>query len=106
MMKSLAAFAIMSFLGLAVVALPGLAPSVNAAQPSGMAKADRLAVHGRDCTRQVWPDIDATCLRSSEAEVTIGAVRLVTGPALGSMPSNGNRNTHSKTRKASNAHVR
>jgi hypothetical protein len=79
MIKSFAAFAIMSLLGLAIVALPALAPPVKAAESVALIKADRLPVRpvAGDCSRQVWPDFETSCLRSSETG-TIREARLVT----------------------------
>ena len=44
MLKSLAAFAIFSLLGAAVVALPGFAPKVQASETVALAKGDRQPV--------------------------------------------------------------
>jgi hypothetical protein len=44
MVKSLAAFAIFTLLGTAVIALPGVAPKVEARETLALAKGDRLDV--------------------------------------------------------------
>jgi hypothetical protein len=80
MMKSFAAFAIMSLLGVSVVALPGFAPQVKASEAAALAKADRLHVRSvaEDCSRQVWPNFETSCLRDSNAGTQIHEARLVT----------------------------
>jgi hypothetical protein len=91
MIKSLSAFAIMSLLGAAVVALPAFAPAVKAEETAAFAKADRLATHSvaTDCAQQVWPHIDTACLRSSGAGGRISEARLIVAPQ--SSASNRNR---------------
>jgi hypothetical protein len=76
MIKSLTALAIFGFLGAAVVALPGFAPRVEARETVALAKADRLDV--RNCSQQLWPYFDTSCLRSSESGLAAFEVRLVT----------------------------
>jgi hypothetical protein len=80
MIKSLTALAIFGFLGAVVVALPGFAPRVEARETVALAKADRLDVRrvDRNCSQQVWPNFDASCLRSSESGLAMPEVRLVT----------------------------
>ena len=70
MIKSLTA------LGAVVVVLPGFAPRVEARETVALAKADRLDV--RNCSQQLWPNFDTSCLRSSEPGLTVLEVRLVT----------------------------
>jgi hypothetical protein len=78
MMKSLSALAIFAFLGASVVALPGFAPQVEASETAALAKGDRLELRSaaRNCSQQVWPDFDASCLR--KGDVMIREARLVT----------------------------
>jgi len=76
MIKSLTALAIFGFLGAAVAALPGFAPRVEARETVALAKADRLDV--RNCSQQLWPNFDTSCLRSSESGLAVLDVRLVT----------------------------
>jgi hypothetical protein len=76
MIKSLTALAIFGFLGAAVVALPGFAPRVEARETVALAKADRLDV--RNCSQQLWPYFDTSCLRSSESGLAAFEVCLVT----------------------------
>jgi hypothetical protein len=80
MIKSLAALAIFALLGASVVALPGFAPRVEARETMALAKADRLDVRpvARNCSQQVWPNFDGTCLRYGETGVTVREARLVT----------------------------
>lgn len=76
MIKSLSALAIFGLLGATVVALPGFAPRVEARETVALAKADRLDV--RNCSEQLWPNFDTSCLRSSESGLPVLDVRLVT----------------------------
>jgi hypothetical protein len=76
MIKSLTALAIFGFLGAAVVALPGFAPRVEARETVALANADRLDV--RNCSQQLWPYFDTSCLHSSESGLAVLEVRLVT----------------------------
>jgi hypothetical protein len=76
MIKSLAALAILGFLGATVVALPGFAAQVEAREKIALAKADRLDV--RNCSQQLWPNFDTSCLRSSEPGLAVLDVRQVT----------------------------
>jgi hypothetical protein len=78
MMKSLSALAIFAFLGASVVALPGFAPQVEASETVALAKADRLELRqvAQNCSQQVWPNFDASCLR--KGEVMVQEARLVT----------------------------
>jgi hypothetical protein len=80
MIKSLAALAIFGLLGTAVVALPGFAPEVEARRPDALAKGDRLDIQpvARNCSQQVWPNFDTSCLRNSESGAMIREARLVT----------------------------
>jgi hypothetical protein len=80
MIKSLTALAIFGLLGAAVVALPGFAPHVEAREPVALAKGDRLDIRpvAGNCSQQVWPNFDASCLRNSESGVRIREARLVT----------------------------
>jgi hypothetical protein len=75
MIKSLTGLAIFGLLGTAVVALPGFAPRVEARETVALAKADRLDV--RNCSQQLWPNFDTSCLRS-ESGLPVLDVRLVT----------------------------
>jgi hypothetical protein len=76
MIKSLTALAVFGLLGAVVVALPGFAPRVEARETVALAKADRLDV--RNCSQQLWPNFDTSCLRSSESGLPVLDVRLVT----------------------------
>jgi hypothetical protein len=78
MIKSFTALAIFALLGASVVALPGFAPRVEASETVALAKADRLDIRpvALNCSQQVWPNFDASCLRKGEAAVR--EARLVT----------------------------
>ena len=78
MLKSLTALAIFALLGASVVALPGFAPEVEASETVALVKADRLDIRSiaRNCSQQVWPNFDASCLRNGKAMVR--EARLVT----------------------------
>jgi hypothetical protein len=80
MIKSLTALAIFALLGASVVALPGFAPQVEAKEAVALAKADRLDIRSvaRNCSQQVWPNFNASCLRNGESGATIREARLVT----------------------------
>jgi len=80
MIKSLTALAIFGLLGAAVVAVPGFAPQVAAGETVALAKTNRLEIRStaRNCSQQVWPRFDASCLRDGETGVTVREVRLVT----------------------------
>jgi hypothetical protein len=78
MIKSLTALAIFAILGASVIALPGFAPQVEASETAALAKGDRLELRSvaRNCSQQVWPNFDASCLR--KGEVMVREARLVT----------------------------
>jgi hypothetical protein len=78
MIKSLTALAIFAILGASVIALPGFAPQVEASETAALAKGDRLEVRtiAQNCSQQVWPNFDASCLR--KGEVMVREARLVT----------------------------
>jgi hypothetical protein len=78
MIRSLTALAIFAILGASVIALPGFAPQVEASETAALAKGDRLELRSaaRNCSQQVWPDFDASCLRKGDA--MIRDARLVT----------------------------
>ena len=80
MIKSCTALAVFALLGALVIALPGFAPQVKANEAVAFAKADRLALSGAAgaCSGQVWPNLDASCLRNSGSGVMVRQVRLVT----------------------------
>jgi hypothetical protein len=76
MIKSLAALAIFGLLGTAVVAVPGFAPQVKAGETVALPKGDRQPV-ARNCSQQVWPDFENSCLHKGGSGVMIREVRLV-----------------------------
>jgi hypothetical protein len=80
MIKALSAVAIAAFVAAALAVFPGFAPQVEASVPHALAKGDRLDVRpvGRDCSKQAWPNFEASCLRVAGAKTTIRQARLVT----------------------------
>lgn len=80
MIKSLTALAIFSLLGVAVIALPGFAPKLEAREAAVLAKGDRLALPGKtlNCSTQIWPDFSLACLRKAGSAVQLVEARLVT----------------------------
>jgi hypothetical protein len=79
MIKSLTALAIFALLGASVIALPGLAPPLEARETIALAKGDRLDIRpvAGNCELQVWPNFDGTCLRHRESGVLVREARLV-----------------------------
>jgi len=80
MFKSFSALAAIVLLGAFVIALPAFAPKVDASEAAALVKGDRLQVSAPllTCATQVWPDIAASCLRSSDGAKKILEARLVT----------------------------
>jgi hypothetical protein len=79
MFRSFSALAVVAFLGACVVALPALAPKVEASEAAVLAKADRLPqAPSLNCSTQVWPDLATACLRSAGGGAKILEARLVT----------------------------
>ena len=80
MIKALSVIAIAAFIAAALTILPGFAPKVEASVPLALAKSDRLDIHpvGRDCSRQAWPNFEASCLRVAGSKIVIREARLVT----------------------------
>jgi hypothetical protein len=79
MVKSFSALALATLLGASVIALPVLAPKVEASEVAALSKGDRL--QGRvlppTCAEQVWPYVSTSCLRSTGGAPILEA-RLVT----------------------------
>ena len=67
-MKSLAAIATFILLAFSVVTVPATA-KLEAGETLALAKGDRLEIHRdlRDCSKQVWPSFDRSCLRNGTA---------------------------------------
>jgi hypothetical protein len=80
MFKSFSALAVVMLLGASVIALPALAPKVEASEAAALAKGDRLQVRAPllNCATQVWPDIALSCLRTTDGTTKILEARLVT----------------------------
>jgi hypothetical protein len=79
MFKSLLALTAMTLLGASVIALPAFAPKVEAREVAMLAKADRLQVRtpASNCGGQVWPNLEAACLRTAADGTKILEARLV-----------------------------
>jgi hypothetical protein len=90
MIRSSAAFPIALLLGTAIVALPMFASAAKAEEAAPLAKSDRLPVHAvaTNCAQQVWPHIETSCLRSSEAGGRISEARLIVAPQSSSANPN------------------
>ena len=85
MVKSLSALVVLMLLGASAIALPGFAPEVKAREVAVFGKSDRLEVRKlevlkTDCSKQVWPNFAASCLRRSGSSSKIQEARLVTTP--------------------------
>lgn len=80
MVKPLTALAIFALLGTSVIVLPGFAPQLKASEPFALAKSDRLLVRRvvQSCSDQVWPNIDASCLRDGNSGIRVREARLIT----------------------------
>jgi hypothetical protein len=80
MFKSFLALAALALLGGSVVALPAFAPKVEAAEAAVLAKGDRLQVRmpAANCGSQVWPNLEAACLRTTGDGAKILEARLIT----------------------------
>jgi hypothetical protein len=80
MIKSVTALAILGLLGAAVVALPAFAPPLEANETITLVKADRAPIRpiAQNCLQQIWPNFDASCLRSGDSGAMILEARLVT----------------------------
>jgi len=80
MLKSFSALVVVTLLGAAVIALPALAPKVEAGEAAALAKGDRSQLRASvlNCATQIWPDIAASCLRTTAGDTKILEARLVT----------------------------
>ena len=80
MIKALSAIAVAAFVAAALSILPGFAPQVEASVPQALAKGDRLDIQlvGSNCSRQAWPNFEASCLRATGSKMMIRQARLVT----------------------------
>jgi hypothetical protein len=74
MFNSFSALAAVVLLGGLVIALPVLAPKVEASE----AAAPQIKETVLSCSSQVWPDIATSCLRSNDGSKKILEARLVT----------------------------
>jgi hypothetical protein len=74
MFKSFSALAAVVLLGALVIALPALAPKVEASEAAAL----QIKKPVLTCSSQVWPDIAASCLRSNDGSGKILEARLVT----------------------------
>ena len=80
MIKAISAIAAAGFIAAALTVLPGFAPQVEASVPQALAKGYRLDIRavGKDCSRQSWPNFEASCLRSAGSKSLVKEARLVT----------------------------
>ena len=78
MIKALSAVAVAAFIATALTILPGFAPQVSASTPIVLAKGDRLDIRPVDCSKQAWPNFEASCLRTAGSKTTVREARLVT----------------------------
>jgi hypothetical protein len=80
MFKSFSVLAVFTLLGVSAVALPALAPKVEASEATVVLKSERLQAKASllDCATQVWPQIAASCLRATDQDSKIVEARLVT----------------------------
>jgi hypothetical protein len=80
MIKAFSAIAVAALIAAALTVLPGFAPKVEASVPQALAKGDRLDIHrvGKDCSKQAWPNFEASCLRVAGSRTAIREARLVT----------------------------
>jgi hypothetical protein len=79
MIKALSAVAIAAFIAAALTVLPGFAPQVEAAVPVVVTKGDRLDIRvtGKDCSKQAWPNFEASCLRVAGSKAMPREARLI-----------------------------
>ena len=79
MIKALSAIAIAAFIAAALTVLPGFAPQVEASVPVALTKGDRLDIRtiGKDCSKQAWPNFEASCLRVAGSKAMPREARLV-----------------------------
>jgi hypothetical protein len=79
MIKALSAVAIAAFIAAALTVLPGFAPQVEAAVPVVATKGDRLDFRliGKDCSKQAWPNFEASCLRVAGSKAMPREARLI-----------------------------
>jgi hypothetical protein len=78
MIKFLSAFAILAVMATAVVAIPGVAPTVLASETVLFAKGDRLDIVSLEpCAQQTWLKLTPSCLHGAP-NMAIGKARLVT----------------------------
>ena len=79
MTKALSAIAIAAFIAAALTVLPGFAPQVEASVPVALTKSDRLDFRpiGKDCSKQAWPNFEASCLRVTGTKAMPREARLI-----------------------------
>ncbi len=80
MIKALSALTVAAFIAAALTILPGFAPEVEAGVSTApLAKSDRLDLRSDACTRQTWPNLDASCLRGTGAHGALVPARVIRG---------------------------
>jgi hypothetical protein len=77
--EALTALAILVFLALTVMVIPGLFPSIGESEKLALPKADRLATRPivDDCSQQTWPHLDRSCLRRDGSPGAVEGARLI-----------------------------
>jgi len=79
MIRYLAPLAIFALLGVSAMALPMFVPEVKANEALAPGKASPATQPvGRDCSDQVWPNFDTSCLRAAGSRIKVEEARLVT----------------------------
>jgi hypothetical protein len=80
MVRSFAALVIFALLGASVIALPGFAAKVEASESVALAKADRLVARTAsvNCSKEVWPELPASCLQRTGSGGKVLEARIVT----------------------------
>ena len=79
MIKALSAIAVAAFIAAALTVLPGFAPQVEASVPVSLTKGDRIDIRpvGKDCSKQAWPNFEASCLRVAGSKAMPREARLI-----------------------------
>jgi len=82
MSKSLIAWALFALMAAMMIAFSGFAPQVEARETVVSIKGDRLLIRpvARNCSQQVWPNFDASCLRHAGSSALVQQARLVSAP--------------------------
>ena len=84
MFRSFPLLAVFALVGASIIALPALAPKVEAGESTALVKGDRsqVDVPMLNCANEVWPHVAARCLRSGEGS-KVPEARFVTASRQG-----------------------